>query len=592
MTSNAPITELDFNQIKTNLKTYLKGQAQFADYNFEGSNMNVLLDVLSYNTYQNGFFTNMAMNEMFLDSAQLPASVVSHAKALNYVPRSRTSAKAKINVTLACNDTPTFVIIPEKTRFVAKCGTKTFNFYSNAATTIYPVNGVYTYFGLEVYEGRYVDESFLVTGSTQKYALSNSNIDTSSIRVYVKESSSSTTETEYTRQTSLFGAVADSTVFYIQAQNDTQYELIFGENIFGIQPANGNVVRVEYRVTAGEEANDIISFVPSGNIQGYPATSVLNQKSADGYEKEGIESIRYFAPRAMQVQDRAVTEHDYEILLKNYFPEIQAVSVYGGEELNPPRYGKVIIAVDVQNAYGVSENNKVKYATYLRDRSPVAIQPIVVSPEFMYVAVDTNVYFDTKKTASSEASIRQSVLDSILAYNDANLNNFKTVFRASRLSATIDEANPNILSNDLSVLAIIPLNPPLNLSSNFDITFNNALNIDHSLSANEVLSDHRPAVKSSTFTYDGSIAFIQDNGNGVLQVIKSAGASFVYLNANIGSVDYETGRVIIKKFNVSAYDGTDIRLYGRTRTSTIEPPKNRILTIREQDITINVAGVN
>ena len=592
MTSNAPITELDFNQIKTNLKTYLKGQAQFADYNFEGSNMNVLLDVLSYNTYQNGFFTNMAMNEMFLDSAQLPASVVSHAKALNYVPRSRTSAKAKINVTLACNDTPTFVIIPEKTRFVAKCGTKTFNFYTNAAATIYPVNGVYTYFGLEVYEGRYIDESFLVTGSAQKYALSNSNIDTSSIRVYVKESSSSTTETEYTRQTSLFGAVADSTVFYIQAQNDTQYELIFGENIFGIQPANGNVVRVEYRVTAGEEANDIISFAPSGNIQGYPATAVLNQKSADGYEKESIESIRYFAPRAMQVQDRAVTEHDYEILLKNYFPEIQAVSVYGGEELNPPRYGKVIIAVDVQNAYGVSENNKVKYATYLRDRSPVAIQPIVVSPEFMYISVDTNVYFDTKKTASSEASIRQSVLDSILAYNDANLNNFKTVFRASRLSAAIDEADPNILSNDLSVLAIIPLNPPLNLSSNFDITFNNALSIDHSLSANEVLSDHRPAVKSSTFTYDGSIAFIQDDGNGTLQVIKSAGTSFVYLNANIGSVDYETGRVIIKKFNVSAYDGTDIRLYGRTRTSTIEPPKNRILTIRQQDITINVAGVN
>lgn len=592
MTSNAPITELDFNQIKTNLKTYMKGQAQFADYNFDGSNLSVLLDVLSYNTYQNGFFTNMAMNEMFLDSAQLPASVVSHAKALNYVPRSRTSAKAKINVTLACNDAPTFVVIPAKTRFIAKCGTKSFNFYSDAAVTIYPVNGVYTYFGLDVYEGRYIDESFYVTGSAQKYPLSNSNIDTSSIRVYIKETSSSATETEYTRQTSLFGSTATSNVFYIQAQNDTQYELIFGENVFGVQPTNGNVVRVEYRVTAGEEANDIISFVPSGNIQGYPATSVLNQKSADGYEKEGIESIRYFAPRAMQVQDRAVTEHDYEILLKNHFPEIQTVSVYGGEELNPPRYGKVIIAVDVQNAYGVSENNKVKYATYLRDRSPVAIQPIVVSPEFMYLSVDTNVYFDTKKTASSEAAIRQSVLDSILAYNTANLSNFKTVFRASRLSAAIDEADPNVLSNDLTVLAIIPLNPTLNLNNNFDITFNNALNIDHSLVVNEVLTDHKPAVKSSTFTYDGSIAFIQDNGDGVLQIIKSSGASFVYLNANIGSVDYETGRVIIKNFKISAYDGTDIRLYGRTRTSTIEPPKNRILTIRQQDINITVAGVN
>lgn len=592
MTSNAPITELDFDQIKTNLKTYMKGQAQFADYNFEGSNLSVLLDVLSYNTYQNGFFTNMAMNEMFLDSAQLPASIVSHAKALNYVPRSRTSAKAKINVTLACNDTPTFVIIPEKTKFVAKCGTKSFNFYNDTAATIYPVAGVYTYYGLEVYEGRYIDESYYVSGTSQKYPLSNANIDISSIRVYVKESSSATIETEYLRQTSLFGAVSDSTVFYIQAKNDTQYELIFGENIFGIQPSSGNVVRVEYRVTAGEEANDIISFAPAGNIQGYPVTTVLNQKSADGYEKEGIESIRYFAPRALQVQDRAVTEHDYEIILKNHFPEIQAVSVYGGEELNPPRYGKVIIAVDVQNAYGVSENNKVKYATYLNSRSPVAIQPIVVSPEFMYIYVETNVYFDTKKTASSEATIRQSVLDAILAYNTANLSNFKTVFRASRLSSTIDEADPHILSNDLSVLAIIPLNPLLNVTNNYDITFNNTLNIDHSLAANEVLTDHKPAIKSSTFTYDGSIAFIQDNGNGVLQVIKSSGSSFVYLNANIGSVDYETGRVIIKNFKVSAYDGTDIRLYGRTRTNTIEPPKNRILTIRQQDINITVAGVN
>lgn len=592
MTSNAPITELDFNQIKTNLKTYLKGQAQFADYNFEGSNMTVLLDVLAYNTFQNGFFTNMAMNEMFLDSAQLPASVVSHAKALNYVPRSRTSAKAKINVTLACNDTPTFVVIPEKTKFVAKCGTKTFNFYNDTAVTIYPVGGVYTYYGLEVYEGRYVDESYLVNGTAQKYLLSNSNIDTSSIRVYVKESSSATIETEYTRQTSLFGATNDSTVFYLQAQNDTQYEILFGENVFGIQPTNGKVVRVEYRISAGEEANDIISFAPSGNIQGYPATAVLNQKSADGSEKENIESIRYFAPRALQVQDRAVTEHDYEILLKNHFPEIQAVSVYGGEELNPPRYGKVIVAVDVQNAYGVSENNKVKYATYLRDRSPVAIQPIVISPEFMYLSVNTNVFFNTKKTASSEATIRQSVLDAILAYNTSNLSNFKTVFRASRLSAAIDEADANVLSNDLDVLAIIPLNPTLNTTNNFDITFNNALNIDHSLTSNENLSQHLPAVKSSTFTYNGSIGFIQDNGDGVLQIIKASGNSFVYLNANIGSVNYETGRVIIKKFNISSYDGTEVKLYGRTRTTTIEPPKNRILTIRQEDITINVAGVN
>lgn len=592
MTSNSPITELDFLEIKNNLKEFLKGQERFKDYNFEGSNLSVILDVLAYNTFQNGFFTNMAVNEMFLDSSLLRSSVVSHAKTLNYVPRSKMSAKAKVNVTLSVNDAPSFVVIPSRTSFVAQCGNKTFSFYNENAVTITPIAGVYSYTGLDVYEGRYIQEFFSVTSDLLKCVISNSNVDISSVKVYVRDSVDSIVETEYVLNTSIFGNNPASTVFYVQSYNDDQYEVIFGLDAFGKQPTPGSVIRVDYRITNASEANGITSFSSSGNIQSYPASVTLNAESDGGQEEEDTASIKYFAPRALQIQDRAITEGDYEIILKNRFSEIQAISVYGGEELDPPRYGRVVIAVDVKNADGVSENNKAKYATYLRDRSPIGIEPIVVSPEYMNMSVNLTVYFNTKTTSLTEADIKQIVLDTIIKYSEEKLSDFKTTFRASNLSATIDSSNMHILSNDMSVLPIIPLSPILGAESNYDITFNNALVLDHILVTGESLANHTPALRSSSFTYEGSIAFIQDNGKGTLEVIKSSGTSFFVLNSNVGSVDYDTGRVIIKKLKVSAYSGSEIKLYARTRKNTITTPKNRILSIRDEDVVISVIGVS
>lgn len=595
MAVQTPITELDFSQIKENLKTFLRGQDRFKDYNFEGSNMSVFLDVLAYNTFQNNFYTNMAINEMFLDSAQLRESVVSHAKGLNYIPRSRTGARARVNVTLSVNDNPSFVTIPSKTKFNAQCGSKTFTFYNTSAVTIYPSNGVYTYPNLEIIEGTWVTESFEVLGgSNERFILSNDTLNSGTIRTYVKPSSGSATSDEYVLRNSIFGVEPSAKAFYIQAAEDNKYEIIFGKDKFGAQPIAGNVINVEYMITNGEEANGITSFAIPQNIASYPTSVTLAVASEGGAERESIESIKYYAPRSIQVQDRAVTASDYEVLLKTRYPEIQAVSVYGGEELTPPRYGRVVVAVDVKDADGVSENNKRTYSAFLRERSPVSIEPLVISPEFMHLSVDTTVYFNTKTTALGETDIQAKVISTLQNYNDTYLNDFKILFRQSKLSSAIDAADSNILSNDLEVLPIIPLNPLLNLPNNFDVSFGNELVRGQHIDPGEVYATHKPTIRSSTFTYLGNSCLIKDNGFGTLIIIRLSGDSFIIVNPNVGTVDYDTGRVIIKNLNVSSFIGSEIKLFGRTVSQTISTPKSRILSIRPNttDVNITVVGVN
>lgn len=596
------IAELDFAQVKENLKTYLKGQTAFKDYNFEGSNMNVLLDVLAYNTFQNNFYANMAINEMFLDSAQLKESVVSHAKALNYVPRSRSSARAVINLSFIVQalKNPSFILIPAKTRFVAQCGSKSYNFYTLNSATVTPVNGSYTYSNLEIYEGTWVTEYFTVSNDpNQRFVLSNNKINTNTIAVSVKDNSTSTTSTEFVYHNTVFGVQATDSAFYIQGAEDDKYELIFGKDTFGKQPTTGNIIVVEYLVTNGADANEINTFATAGKISGYDVTLTLVSASEGGAEREDIDSIKYYAPRSIQVQDRAVTERDYEVILKTRYPEIQAISVYGGEELNPPRYGRVVIAVDVQGADGVSENNKTKYTNYLSGKAPVGIEPIIVSPEFMYLQVAATVYYNTKTTALGESEIATKVLDAMTAYNNSYLNDFKATFRPSKLGAAVDAADVNILSTDLDVMPFIPLNPTLNMSTNFDVSFKNPLITNQLINEGEPLASHKSAIRSSVFTYNGSNVFLMDDGKGVLNMLKLKGTSFVVTKRNMGTVDYTTGRVVIKNITTSGYQGSEIKLFARTLNGTITAPKNRILTLRTSysdsatpDIAITVIGVN
>ena len=592
MPDNISITELDFFAAKDALKNYLKGQTQFRDYDFDGSNMNVLLDVMSYNTYMNNFYTNMAYSEMFLDTAQTRQSAISHAKELNYLPRSCISSAARVQIDISPNDAPSFIIIPKGTKFTGRTGNTAYTFSTDRSYTVTQVDGLYCVSNISIYEGKLVTEYYTATsGTTQRFILNNTDVDTSSISVAVRASAAAgAVSTEFTRKDSIFGVTATDPVFYIQPTDSDSYEITFGKDVFGKQPVVNNVIEVSYRISSKTAPNGIRTFT-SENIAGYPVTITTIAKSDGGTDRESIESIRFFAPKSIQIQDRAVTESDYEIILKNQFPEIQAISVYGGEELTPPRYGRVVVAVDVQNAEGVSENNKNAYYTYLKERCPIGIEPIVISPEFMFLNVDAKVYYNTKTTAASESDIRVAAKAAIVAYSTNNLSDFRKTFRFSKLGYDIDKSNANILSNDTEVLAIIPINPVLNTATSYTLNFKNILITDHLLTDNESIADHKPAIKSSQFTYNGKTAFIQDNGAGVLQILRTTSTGFVYLNRNIGSVNYVTGQIIITNLSVSAFIGAEIKIYGRTASKDIAAPKDRIITIREQDINITVYGV-
>lgn len=587
-TNKFPVTDLDFIQIKDGLKEYLKGQDRFADFDFEGSNLNVLLDILSYNTFQNNFYTNMAISEMFLDSAQLRGSIVSHAKELNYIPRSRASARAVVDVTLNVNNNPAFVIIPEKTKFNAVCNNVRYSFFNEQAATIIPVNGVYSFQNLNIFEGSYITEFYEVT-SSDRYVISNENIDLNSIRVRVRENDF--TE-EYIYSEDLFGLATDSKTFFIQPYLDEKYEIFFGRDIFGIEPKAGSVIEVEYRITAGEDANGITNFSIAEPVQGYESNVILRFPSRGGAEKEDIKSIKYFAPKAIQIQQRAVTASDYEILLRERFPEISAISVFGGEEATPPQYGRVIVAVDVPSVDGLSTTNREKYRIFLKERSSLTIDPVIVQPEFMYFDISTNVKYNTKTTNLAVSDIIAKVKQAVLDYSNENLGDFKKTLRFSKLVASIDDSDENIISNELSVRPIIEIKPGINAIQNFVLKFRNSLFIQRNtalLGQNNI--DQIPVgVISSPFSFNNLTCFLRDNGLGVLEVLTKTNTGIVVIKRNAGTVDYQTGEVQIRQFTVNEYSGNAIKIFATTINKDIVGPRQKIIKIRQEDIKIQVAG--
>lgn len=602
MSDKSPITELDFFEAKEQLKTFLKGQSKFLDYDFDGSNMNVLLDILSKNTFQNNFYTNMAFSEMFLDSAQLRDSVVSHAKELNYLPKSIQSSKATLfveftnvaEVTGDGNPLPSYIKIPKYTKFTGRKAGQSFNFMTLQDYTVFPdVNDLYCLTDIEIFEGKLVQEEFTVTSDDkQRFILSNKNADTSTISVKIRENTNILSKKEeFIKKDGIFGIKAADKVFYIQPAQDDKYEIDFGRDVFGEQPKAGSVVEVSYLVSAGAESNGIQSFfVQSITWDGktYDTALTTVSKAIGGTAEESIESIKRFAPKSIQIQDRAITENDYEILLKNKFPQIQTVAVYGGEDLDPPRFGRVIVSVDVNNAEGSSENDKIAFANYLKERSPLSIEPIVISPEFMHVSIDSKIFFNVETTDKSPNAVRSDIITNILSYSDTSLNQFAKTMRYSKLLSAIDSADANIISNDTKVRAIIELLPSTT-ASNYTVNFKNELLRDRLVSLN--YKDYTPAIYSSIFTHDTDQGFIQDNGEGVLRIVKTAtDGSFIILHQNIGTVDYTTGKINIVNLAIPSYVGSALKFFANVKSSDIKAPKERIISIRSSDVNITVIG--
>lgn len=588
------ISELDFETIKEQFKDYLRGQTKFKDYNFEGSNMSVLLDVLAYNTFQNNFYANMAINEMFLDSAVLRNSIVSHAKELNYLPRSRKSARAVVRVTFFDNTVVGQTItIPQYSEFSTNYLGTNYNFVTNEAYVARKTApGTFVADNVEIFEGQmlssferegyFVDEEGIL-----RVILSNENADTDSIAVFV-DAEATEDENIFIRKNDIFGVGPTDKVFYVEPYYDGRYTIYFGNNVFGLQPQEFEDIRVRYRITSGPDANGAFNF--SIGLVSPTSTAVVEtlQNAAGGAERESLESIRYFAPKALQIQERAITTNDYEILLKQKFPEIRAVAAYGGEDLEPPQFGKVAISVYLgEGREGLSSTLSSAYIDYLREKSPLAIEPIFVDSEFLYSCLNIDVYFNPKITRKSTAELEVLVRDAIRQYVHTNLDDFDTILRVSKLSTDIDNVDISIQSNSIMANPYILYSPQLNVSLSPAFKFYAALIKPYPFKDANGFNDYKPSVKSSIFTYNNVEAFLQDDGLGNIQVVTSDITNPQIIVPNIGSVNYVTGEINLVGFKTSGYQGSGIKIMVTPKREDVTAPNGRIFYINDEDVTIH-----
>ena len=590
-----PITELDFAAIKEQFKVYLQTQTQFKDYNFEGSNMSALLDVLSFNSYQNNFYTNMALNEMFLDSAVLKNSIVSHAKELNYIPRSRKSAKAVLNLTITDQTSTTSTItVPQYFELSANYQGESYNFVTDEAYTARrTAPGVYEVQNVEMFEGEMLQsfqrEGFIVDadGILRVY-LTNNEVDTDSLVVFV-DAEATDDANIFTRATTIFGVNPLDKVFYLEPYLDDRYSIYFGKNQFGLQPEEFEDVRVRYRICSGEEPNGAAEFgTGTINDTGTVSATVV-QAASGGQERESMESIRYFAPKALQVQERAVTTKDYEVLLQQAFPEITAVSAYGGEQLDPPQYGRVAISVYLNdNTEIISSTLSNSYIAYLKERAPLGIEPIFVATEFVYADMSVNVTYSKKNTEKSRAELEQLTRNAIQQYSDDNLEGFDKSLRVSKLSSIIDALDAGIESNEIDVCPIIEYSPPLNFNTNPSFRFEAELIKPYPFKSANGFVDYKPAIKSTVFDVDGTCVFLQDDGQGNVMTITDEVTNPQIINPTAGTVDYKTGEVKLTNFKVETFTGSAIKISAKTKVADIKAPKGRVFILRDTDVKVNM----
>ena len=609
--SSISLVNLDFDTLKSSFVQYLKTQEQFKDYNFDASNMNVLLDILSINTYKNAFYLNMINAEGFLDSAQLKSSVYSIAKELNYLPRSAKSSVAKVTCSFTASGISQPYIVRKGSTFTTliKNDSYTFSVADDIIFTSPDTNFSATF---DIYEGYYNADSYTIDNTTQNQLLpiTNGNVDTDSITVLGYEDGSDT-PIKYIRATTLLGLTENSNVYFIQPSSVGGYEILFGDGVLGRKPKNGSTIVIDYRIASGTVANGAkfftANFDPSGTGE---LTSLVNvgvlvyganqngAYSVGGAEEEDIESIRFYAPRHFQTQERAVTVTDYETILKMQFPEIEAVAVYGGEEAEPPQYGKVFVSVSIKNVDGLPTSKEDEYRSFLKSRSPLSIDSIFVEPEYTYISVLSTVSYNVNVTTRSKSNLSASIILAISDYASANLNDFKTSLRYSKFISLIDGMDTSIVSNDTILHLYKKINPIGGQSKNYILNFNTPLYesyyvLDNAIvdSDSKITTGDAHSITSSKFIYGGSICELDDNGNGIVRVVKVDNDTHEAIK-NIGSIDYVTGTVQLNNFAVDSYEGSALKIFIKPLNKDVSSGKNDILRIEADEIHVNMEAIS
>lgn len=592
--SSIILTQLDFNGFKNSLKTYLQEQEEFKDYDFDGSNLSVLLDVLAYNTYQNAFYLNMIGNEMFLDSAKLRDSVISHAKELNYLPRSFTSAKANIRLSVTPTDAnKNSIVVPKGTAFISRVDDFSYTFTTNENIVMTnKTNNAFVADNITIFEGNYLSDTYVVNyNNPLVFKINNKTVDASSVAVTILEDNGSVTQS-YSRATSLFGHDENSKVFFLQPGIGDTYEVVFGDGVVGRKPKNNSIVIIEYRVSNGELPNGAFKFINAGRIDNEANVAITTISAAnDGAVAEDLNSIKFNAPRAFTTQERAVTAEDYENLLKINFPEINAVTAFGGEDATPPQYGRIFVSVDLSAIDGLPKIKEDEYKRFLRSRSSVAMEPIFITPDYTYLKIDSTVRYNINRTGLNPEDIRTSVIDGILNYASTYLNNFTKTFRYSKLVQAIDSTDASIISNETDINLVKYLTPTLNTPLNLTVDFKVPLTQEIPLLGDEhpIIDVH--GITSTPFTYSGiQNCVLEDNGDGLVRIVTPVGANHKKI-VDIGTVDYDTGVVRLNNFNIQNYVGTSLKIYGEPRSRDITSIQNVILNIIEPDVNITIQQI-
>jgi len=474
------ITDLDFDQIKNNLKSYLQQQSQFTDYDFEGSSLGVLLDILAYNTHYNAYYLNMVANEAFLDTAMLRDSVVSHAKTLNYIPYSYSAPRAITTITVETNDTTpgTLTLSRGQTFSSNLIDNMSYNFTTLQDYTVTKSNTQFVFENVSLYEGRLVNYNFSFTRNSNPksiFQLPDNNIDTNTLYVTVTDNVGNTATQVYNHVSDVLDVDPTTNAYFIQEARNGNYEIYFGDGVIAKQLVDGSTVSVSYLITNGTTANKANGFVPDGPIGIYSIVDVVvNDIAAGGAIREPVDSVKYSAAAQYATQNRLVTFKDYETYIRSKYPSIDSLSVWGGETDIPPVYGKVYISLKPKTNYFISETEKQRIITdIINPKSIVAVQSEIRDPEYLYLIVETSVQYDPKKTTLKEDAIKTNIRNSILSYRDTNLNRFGASFVLSKLQEAVDTTDTNsIIGSEATVRVQRRFEPNIGNSASYTVKFN------------------------------------------------------------------------------------------------------------------------
>ena len=575
------ISEVDFPDIRANLQSYLETQNQFKDYNFEGSAISTLLDVLAYNTHYNAFYVNMLANEMFLDTAQQRDSVVSRSKELGYLPVSAKGATANVTLTFTgvSANVGTFTI-SANSKFSTTIDDIGYTYVTPEAFTVTNVNDTFIK-EIQITEGEPLTHRFDVsTAAPVKYEIPNADIDTDSITVQVQESSTDTTKTTFTKATNIVAVSNTSPVFFLHEAIDQKYEVTFGDGIIGKPVKNGNIVIIDYRVCNGAVTNGANNFsigaiTTSTNYTG--VTLALKSKATGGRAQEDVDSIKFNAPKNYETQNRAIIAEDYSRILLGENSDLDSVTSFGGEDREPAVYGKVYIAVKPLTENFITNDRKTELKLAIKDRTPLAVDPVFIDADYLYAIPTINVHYDSKATTLTGEALVSSAKTAVTNFNSANLNKFKKRLRFSRFARTLDNIDNAVLSTGLSLKLQKRFTPDTNASQTITLKFKNAIRTS--------------SIDSTSFTYEGFQSFLDDDGLGNVNIYRY-NESKVKTNVleNAGTINYSTGLITIDNFAPTAYEGIEIKVTATPENLDVVPTQETIVVLDSEAATITATS--